>query len=252
MEAPPPEARQPLKVFATSAGTIKDEISDAVGKLNLQAGALAKSATEANRLARAVEDAANAADQQSQTSARQLEASQRPWVDADVQIGGPLFYNVNGANFTFVFNLRNSGPTPAFNTIVEPRMAVVFSDDRDPVEVRNELCSDARKQVKSSPLGVTLFPNVRFPNQQTVTIENQRMTAKTKTLEGIIDGPVLVSCIAYRSTFNATSVYTTSYIYRIRRINQNGVPVIVFPIGQDICADDLRPDLYYVSPITAD
>jgi hypothetical protein len=155
---------------------------------------------------------ANAAESAAKTASRELELSQRPWVDADTQIGGPLFYNVNGANFMFTFTLRNSGRLPALNTFIEPKMAVIFNDE-DPTQIRNELCADAKKTVKTSAIGVTLFPNVKYPKQETVTVNKQQMVSKRKESSGLIEGPVLAVCIAYSSTLNPTSIYTTSYIF---------------------------------------
>src|ERR1035438_1237169 len=57
--------------------------------------------------------AADAAKSAADTAAKQFETSERPWVDADIRLDGPLSFNVNGANLPLVFQLLNSGHSAA-------------------------------------------------------------------------------------------------------------------------------------------
>ncbi len=63
-----------------------------------------------------------AAEKSAEVAERALIAAHRPWVKADIQVGGPIFYNVNGANFTLGFSLKNIGRSPALNVWVVPQI----------------------------------------------------------------------------------------------------------------------------------
>jgi hypothetical protein len=84
--------------FATAAGSINKELGDAVGKLNLQAGALNQSVKEATRLAIATEKAnANAVN------------AERPWIGIRIEVSN----FVKGGKPVAVFTTTNSGRRPA-------------------------------------------------------------------------------------------------------------------------------------------
>ncbi len=85
--------------FSTSASHINDGVSDAVTKLNIQAGSLSNSATAANRLARATEKAND-----------NVLNSDRPWIGALPTIG----QFEAGKTVTLGFVFVNSGKRPAF------------------------------------------------------------------------------------------------------------------------------------------
>jgi hypothetical protein len=108
--------------FSTSAEHINQGVGDAVGKLNLQAGELAKNATQASRLA-------SAAIQGNQLSKDAIEAqlgANRPILEIE-NLGGPQTTNIaTGPNpitglilhkdaTTFQFRLKNTGPGEAQN-----------------------------------------------------------------------------------------------------------------------------------------
>jgi hypothetical protein len=90
--------------FSTSAGNIGTEVQDAVGKLNLQAGELAKNADQTNRLARATEEANSNAMQ-----------ADRPWFGATLLVEGFEVGKVPIATIYFT----NSGKRPARIIIAE-------------------------------------------------------------------------------------------------------------------------------------
>ena len=90
--------------FSTSAGDIGAEVQDAVGKLNLQAGELAKNADQTSRLARAAEEANSNAMQ-----------ADRPWFGAILLVEGFEVGKVPVATIYFT----NSGKRPARIIIAE-------------------------------------------------------------------------------------------------------------------------------------
>jgi hypothetical protein len=60
---------------------------------------------------------ANAAKESADIAKNALVATNRPWImiRADIAVAGPIFYNVNGVNFTLRYILRNVGHSPATN-----------------------------------------------------------------------------------------------------------------------------------------
>jgi len=192
-------------------------------------------------------NSAEAAKNSADTAARELELSERPWVDADVRINGPLAFNVNGANLSILITLRNTGHSPAFNTTINPQLMIIFGGP-DPFQLRNEVCQGAVKQVSSYGFGVSLFPNSDFQSPMSVGLGKQDIEKAEASFSGELRGKIvglnLVVCIAYRPTFNNTSVYTTGYIFDVIEIDKNtNLPGITFPLGEEVGADRLRLQL---------
>jgi hypothetical protein len=59
------------------------------------------------------QQSAEAATQSAITAERTLVAAHRPWIQAEVMVGGPIVYNVNGVNFNIKIRLKNIGRAPA-------------------------------------------------------------------------------------------------------------------------------------------
>lgn len=182
--------------------------------------------------------AADAAKSAADTAARQLELAERPWVDADIRINGPFAFNVNGASLNVLITTRNTGNSPAFNTTSNERLMFI-SGGADPFQLRSEVCKGAVSQATTMGFGVSLFPNTDSQTPTTVGLPKEEIE---KAGKGQIVGMKLIVCLAYRPTFNNTSVYTTSYIFDISRI-EKGLPRADFPVGQEISADQLRLQL---------
>jgi hypothetical protein len=188
--------------------------------------------------------AADAAKSSADTAVRELELSERPWVDADVRINGPFAFDVNGANLSVLITIRNTGHSPAFNTTINPRLMILFGGP-DPFQLRNEVCRDAIREVSTSGFGISLFPNANFQSPTKVGFGKEEIEKAGQgfgaNLRGAIVGPRLIVCIAYRPTFNNTSVYTTGYIFDVSRIDTiTNLQRIDFPIGEEVDANHLR------------
>jgi hypothetical protein len=59
-----------------------------------------------------------AAQRSADLAEKALVAANRPWIKVDVMVGGPIVYDVNGANFSIKFILKNIGRSPASNVWV--------------------------------------------------------------------------------------------------------------------------------------
>ncbi len=103
--------------------------------------------------------ASDAAKASADTAIKELELSERPWVDAQIVIDGPVEFNVNGVNVHLKFQLVNTGRSPALATHISPRMISMFSEGPAAADVLQETCRDQTRVVTQMPhFGVTLFP----------------------------------------------------------------------------------------------
>jgi hypothetical protein len=195
--------------------------------------------------------AADAAKSSADTAAAQFELSERPWVDAQIKINGPLTFDVNGGRLPVMFTLRNSGSTPALITSLTFRI-VMSSEVPNLTGVRNEVC-DEGKDFKVTQL--TLFPRTDFPQAAEIIIAKQSIDsniAKFPTFKGSFVGPALIACILYRPTFKDTSVYRTAYIMDILKIEPGTDHVnIAFKNGEIVDAKHLGLRWYVLNPIEA-
>lgn len=111
---------------------------------------------------RANNTAATAAKTSSETATKELELSQRPYLEAGMSLDGPLSYDVNGANINFKLALQNNGHSPAFRVAIQPKMlggkeAVTAPDYRD------ALCKDTERISKTLPqFSTTIFPTISY------------------------------------------------------------------------------------------
>lgn len=200
--------------------------------------------------------AANAAASAADTAAKQLELAERPWVDADVRINGPLTFDVNGANLNVLITLRNTGHSPAVNASIRPLILATFGSNEEPLAARRQLCADAAKSATSYAFGVTIFPNATIPYDERIGLGNSDIAKIGQVFggkfKGRIIGPELILCIAYLPTFKTNTVYTTGYIFDVFKINsKTNLPDIGFTVGENIDAAHLRLR-YGIGSVSAD
>lgn len=201
-------------------------------------------------------DAANAATNAANTSARQLELTERPWIDAQIRLDGPLTFNVNGANVPIIFELMNSGHTPALTIANEVRMVAGFGFAPDPSAYRDAECIEATESVLQRPhFGFSLFPTRPHVDREVILLGNSQIADAERNSplhKGKIMMPAIVACIGYRSTFNNTTVYHTSYIIDLLKLDPVHGTTPVFAIGEDIPQNQLRIQLHPITSIVAD
>ena len=163
-----------------------------------------------------------------------LSATQRPWITVDVDIGGPLVYDVNGPNFTFKFILENIGNSPARN--VWPDFKIVLLNGGqiithfDVREIQIEMIKD-RKNIEQAYVGHTIFPKERVTQQMTYTITNF-----TRNQHGVIS-PMLVGAVYYYSDFGSKPHQTGL----MRGISRGDAPIEESTTGRfqpSICIDE--------------
>jgi hypothetical protein len=219
-------------------GTDTHALAVAAGK---QADAAKKQSSDTELIAKATQSqatttiaVASAARSSAEISAKELELSERPWVDALMTIDGPFEFNVNGVNVHFKFQLVNTGHSPALATHISPRMTSVFSEGANANDILAQTCSGATREVVQSPgFGVTLFPNRPLEESISFGMGKEDIENASKKIPGQITWPEIVVCIGYRSTFT-DKVYHTGYVLDLGRTDATGTPRVDFKIGEDI------------------
>jgi hypothetical protein len=193
--------------------------------------AIAKAASDANQLNRA-----------------NFVATQRPWLTAaNIAVGGPLFYDVNGGNFTLQFEVKNVGHSPAIHVWIEIRVvapAIGGDTNFDPRVLQHTLL-DEMKTRPLLPFGVTIFPGDTITQNMQVSIPTEELKRITQKVEFI--HPTIIGAIEYGFVFEEGR-HRTSFFVEVRRSDRprpesdakKRYPGAIFPDEGDIPAADLR------------
>jgi hypothetical protein len=213
---------------------------------------------EMRKAAMATQDAAVAAQKAADTAANQLELAERPWVDANISLDGPFTFNINGASIPLKITLRNTGHSPALTVTISP-LPLIGHKAANAANYREQVCQDAIRIATTMPqFGVALFPNVNFEQREEIGIGKEEIESGKASKEfpdshfgDVILSPSVVICIAYRPTFNQTSVYHTAYIVDLLKLDSANRLGVAFKIGEDVDQKHLLLRLGSVGAITA-
>src|SRR6266545_2296833 len=193
---------------------------------------------EYNRLTRITADAAKSA---ADTSAKQLEIAERPWISASLSLGGPLVINKDGVRLIVVLSMNVSGHSPATQVRTEVVMFPVFLRHPDPVVKLMEVCKSAESNVpiptfpKDMSQGTRWFSQTFFPGSQPQTATNIGISqSDIESVYAIAGGmgfdggfqvpkgrPVeinVVGCVGYRTPLINTQ-YHTGVIMQLYRVD---------------------------------
>jgi hypothetical protein len=165
----------------------------------------------------------------------------RAWIKVDIQVGGPIHYNVNGANFTLIYVLENVGNSPALNVEVHPRLIDAV------IHARTELLKDVelRKELRPSSLGYSMFPGDRIKQPITVSLPQDQIKEATKLLPAIY--PTIIGTVTYRMGLD-DACHQTGFLVEISRNNtprpftteRNYWPAAIWVEEGDVPADQVR------------
>jgi hypothetical protein len=196
----------------------------------------------------ATTDIAKAASDANQLNRANFVATQRPWLTAaNIAVGGPLFYNVNGANFTLQFVVKNVGHSPATHVWIETRVAAPapgVDTNFDP-RVFQQTLLDEMKTRPPLPFGVTIFPGDTITQNIQVSIPAEELKRVTQKIESI--HPMIIGAIEYGFVFE-DGRHRTGFIVEVRRSDRprpesdakKRYPGAIFPDEGDIPAADLQ------------
>jgi len=161
---------------------------------------------------------ANAAKQSADVAETALLIANRAWVTVEIQVGGPIVFDVNGASITLKYILKNVGHSPATNVWVSPRIIypVPSTTEMGRFDHRSEMQKDIAnlKTRPPTPLGFALFPGDIIVQPITVSISQKDITRATKDIKAIY--PVVVGAVDYRMGIN-NKAHQTGFIVEIKR-----------------------------------
>jgi hypothetical protein len=178
--------------------------------------------------ANAAKEAANAAMKQAQTSADQLALSERPWISSDVIVTSPFTFDVNGANLSLEFALRNSGLTPATQVSAFARF-VAPPGPGNGGDIKKTVCNEAIEDGHISE--ITIFPATEVKEDRKFYASSEEITRFMQHGQLSLDVAV---CIAYRSTVDRTAQYTTDgQIFTFARKGAEGETYAFIP-GENV------------------
>lgn len=184
-----------------------------------------------------------------QVMQRQLEATERPWIDPVITPDGSIKYTTMGeTQFSFSVAMRNIGHSVATGVTIKFKIIVPKQDGyfTEPIEEQRELCGiPPKSKVKDSEVRV-IFPESTSVEGIGDNISDSTIREhQTKIpIEGVYFAPELVGCVDYNFS-TALAHHQTGFIYDIRRIEPaHPSAPFVLELGKDLTQDRIRLDRY--------
>jgi hypothetical protein len=123
---------------------------------------------------RAATAAAEAAVEANRLNREAFIAEQRPWLKIEAGIGGPLHWNMNGGNLSFVFDIENIGSSPALTTNVNIKL-IIEPEDLKLEEKQRAFAEEVR--TRGPFTGYTVFPGDKIAVPCVIAIERDEFVA---------------------------------------------------------------------------
>jgi len=188
---------------------------------------------------------ADAAKSASETSAKQLEMAERPWISLNFTVRSGLSFKNGEGRIIIGMIPNNVGHSVAAGVEYELRFIVPFLERPDPASIRDRLCQDL--EGRSALPHNKRFHQTWFPGQQPEVIINLPISAKD-IHAGMVDiprslfpdsppkptniWPILIACVAYRPSF-VNVRYSTGYIIDLLHVDPSTwQPVLMIPTGE--------------------
>jgi hypothetical protein len=169
---------------------------------------------------KATDKAANAARDAADTGRDTLIASNRPWLDVDISIVGPLMFDSAGAHLEANIITSNLGHSPAIHVAKGQEFIQVIAGSPNPWQEIKRRCQSADGQsALPANRGVTqtIFPGKPQSEHWNLTLSLTEMSKE------IIPGerlpfiyPAIVWCVAYGADFSK-STHHTGYAWNVLR-----------------------------------
>jgi hypothetical protein len=185
---------------------------------------------------RANKRAANAAKSAADTAHDTLIASNRPWMNAEMHVIGPLAFNDAGANIPVSYKLINVGHSPAMKVWADVELYLPLNPQRDTEVERIRLCGETIKQ--SINMGQTVFPGADTTGEVTTAVNPEAIQKAGTYNKSSVNASIIV-CIAYQSTIEKDVWHTTGIVYDLWKVDERGVRFAITP-GKDVPLASLR------------
>jgi len=166
---------------------------------------------------------AAAATAQATTVQKELELTQRPWMEGELQFTSPLRIDSDGAHTTVKLTIKNTGRTPAITVWRTSKIFAGGNDIETMEQWENEVCNERAPNVTSGrPNGFTVFPKTQNSSEGLLSIDKATITQARRA-----DGMVvlrIIACINYKYSFiKSDEWHQTSYVWEIDKKTPNGV-----------------------------
>jgi hypothetical protein len=193
----------------------------------------------------AVEEQAAAADKAARTAQKLMELSERPWIKAKLEVGGPFTFEPSGyANFRGKLTLKNIGHSVATGINPQPWLILVrFDNDLlvKPIDELRKRCEFERTRKVRQEFALTsqiLFPGDEGTWNFSASLSKQTIDSQSFSWPyrpGKYISPVLLGCIDYQSSF-APEHHQTGFIYDVAVFDQSQPLSHTFfiPVGKEI------------------
>lgn len=163
-------------------------------------------ADSARKQAEAANVSAKAASESNKLNRELFEASQRPWIKADVTIAAPITFETDGMHLALKFDLRNTGHTPAM--YAWPEWRIYSSRLLSPsalIKKQSELCSELIRPNGQNTPGLTIFPGEEKSITIITTLPQSDIAADMAPFQDVkiarehpAISPVVLGCVDYQ------------------------------------------------------
>jgi hypothetical protein len=172
-----------------------------------------------------------------------LVASNRPWVNAEVQLTGPLTFDGQGAHLPIMITLKNIGHSPAISVWSDEELYMAVNPQLDTERERARQCNETVK--RSLTMGQTIFPETNGMSGRVDTATNDIVQ------KGTFLNPTIIVCVTYQSTLHDNTWYSTSMVYDLHRIDERGIEFAV-KNGEDVPLNRLEFTLSFFHGVTTE
>jgi hypothetical protein len=196
---------------------------------------------------------ADAAKNSADTSAKELELSQRPWVSlSNISVDSPLIFDSNGAHVKIGFSITNTGRSVATNGFYSVEFMATMADLPSPVQERDKLCKfQGERSQRVKETNMSRFAQVWFPGQP-IQMSHILSVDRGQIRTAMVDipkkmfperpppnffMPVLVGCVVYRPSF-IEAQYHTGYILEL--VHKKTLKAPIFMQHGEVPASELE------------
>lgn len=149
-----------------------------------------------------------AAQKSADAAVKQLEVSERPWIQLDLVLSEPLKFDDWGLQAILRIVTKNTGNSAAGSVLMASKMYVNTGwPTVQVIPMRDKLCDDLKESVAKPHSGAI---EVMFPGTYPV-VTSPRLGVPKADVEKVIQlagptgvMPLILTCAVYRSTFNDT------------------------------------------------
>jgi|HubBroStandDraft_6_1064221.scaffolds.fasta_scaffold23453_1 hypothetical protein len=170
---------------------------------------------------------AEAAKSAADTSANQLELSERPWIRVDLQLNGPLTFDKNGLNTSSTITMTNIGNSVATHMSGNSELILQpFGPETGFLRAKQDALCKSLENMNERYGGDSLFPRGVTSRYPQVAIprgeleEAGKAAAKYGATQRIT--PIIIGCAVYKSTFGDTTYFTAMALFVLGK-GENGV-----------------------------